>query len=261
MDFGLLINALPLWILFVLTATMSIIAVEAGTRLAKVVLRRQEKEPEGPLGSLVNSVLGLLALILAFAFGMTAARFDARKQLVLEEANATRSCYLRAGLLPENQKLEIRRLLRDYVEIRLNGTMANVAEILQQSAELQDRLWIQGESLVKADMDSELRTLFLGSLNQVFEINESRKTVGLLYRIPGTIWLSLYALTLLSMLAIGYQIGMSGARRLSGMPVMAGAFSLVIVMIADIDRAGHGKFQVSQQPVADVQQMMQRMTP
>jgi hypothetical protein len=60
----------------------------------------------------------------------------------------------------------------------------------------------------------------------------------------------------LSMLAAGYQIGMSGRRWLRGTPVLAAAFSVVIVMIADIDRPDQGLMRVSQQPLADVQQMM-----
>ena len=76
------------------------------------------------------------------------------------------------------------------------------------------------------------------------------------YRIPRSIWLAVYLLSVLSMLALGYQVGMSGIRRLRGTPVLAATFSLVIVMIADIDRPGEGLMRVSQQPIADVQQSM-----
>lgn len=62
----------------------------------------------------------------------------------------------------------------------------------------------------------------------------------------------------MSMLALGYQIGMSGKRRLWGTPVVAAAFSLVIVLIANIDRPGEGLIRVSQQPIADVQRRMDR---
>ena len=87
MDFGDWINKLPLWAVFVLTMAICMGAVEAGAALAGIALRqKKEKEPEGPLGSLVGAVLGLLAFILAFTFGMTASRFDARKQLVLAAA-------------------------------------------------------------------------------------------------------------------------------------------------------------------------------
>ena len=63
------------------------------------------------------------------------------------------------------------------------------------------------------------------------------------------------------MLALGFQIGMAGTRRLLGTPVLALAFSLVIVMIADTDRPEEGLIRVTQQPIADVQKMMQRNSP
>ena len=64
-----------------------------------------------------------------------------------------------------------------------------------------------------------------------------------------------------AMLAVGYQVGMAGTRRLRGTPLLAAAFSLVILMIADIDRPGEGLMRVSQQPIADVQEMMLHDSP
>jgi hypothetical protein len=261
MDFGQLICALPLWLLFCVTAATSMLSVEGGAHLAKRVLRHRAKEPEAPLGSLVGSVLGLLAFMLAFTFGMTASRFESRKQLVLDEANAIGTAYLRAGLLPSSQKREIRTLLREYVEVRLHGTVQTIPNVLAHSDRIHDLMWAQAESLVKSDMDSELRTLFVASLNNVIDLHESRLTIALRYRIPGTIWLSLYLLTILSMLAIGYQVGMAGTSRVLGMPLMALAFSIVIIMIADMDKPGEGKFQISHQPLVDTRQMMERHAP
>jgi hypothetical protein len=81
------------------------------------------------------------------------------------------------------------------------------------------------------------------------------------YRIPGGIWLGVFLLALISMLAVGYQVGMSGVRRLRGAPVLVLAFSSVIYMIADIDRPGAGSLRVSLQPLVDVQQSMAADSP
>ena len=110
-------------------------------------------------------------------------------------------------------------------------------------------------------MDSELRGLFIRSLNEMIDLHQSRKTIGLQQHIPGSIWLAVYMLAILSMLALGYQIGMSGVRRLLATPVLAASFSVVILLIADIDRPLEGFVRVSQQPIADVQQMMQSDAP
>ena len=195
MDFGEWISRLPLWAVFVLTLAICLGAVEAGAALAGFVLRgKNEKEPEAPLGSVVGAMLGLLAFILAFTFGLTAARFEARKQLVLDEANAIGTTYLRAGLLPPTQGLEVRRMLREYADIRLNTTVENIHETRKKSAEIHGRLWSQAKSLVQADMDSEVRSLFIASLNELIDLHQSRLTVGWQYRIPGTVWLVVYLL-------------------------------------------------------------------
>ena len=262
MDLGEWINSMPLWGVFVLTMGISLGAVEVGSKLATVVLRNiKEKEPDSALGSMVGSMLALLGFILAFTFGMTASRFDARRQLVLQESNAIGTAYLRAGLMPATQGQEARRLLREYADVRLATTVENARETMKKAEDIQTRLWFQAKALVKEDVDSELRSLFVASLNELIDLHQSRKTVGLQYRIPGTLWMVLYLLTMLSMLFVGYQVGMSGMRRIRGTPVLAASFSLVIMLIADIDRPGVGFIQVSQQPIADVQQMMLQDSP
>ena len=256
------VGILPLWAVFVLTLAISIGAAETGAVLAGIALRKKkEKEPEAPLGTLVGAILGLLAFILAFTFGITGSRFDARKQLVLEESNAIGTTYLRAGLLPQTQGLEIRRLLREYAEVRLTARPEKIQEALDKSEEIHGKLWSQARILVNVDMDSELRGLFIASLNELIDLHQSRQTVGLEYHLPASVWLAVQLLSALSMLAVGYQVGMAGTRRLLGTPVLALAFSLVIAMIADIDRPGEGIIRVSQQPLADVQRMMQRDSP
>lgn len=256
------LNILPLWALFLLTTALCVGEVEIGAVLARFVLRRRgEKEPDAPLGSLVGAMLGLLAFMLAFTFGLAANRFDARRQLVLEEANAIGTTYLRAGLLPQPQQSEVRRLLREYVEVRLDGPAGDLPKVLRRSEVLHDALWKQTQSLVAADMDSELRSLFVASLNETIDLHQSRVTVGMQYRVPGVVWMAMYLLATLAMLAVGYQTGMSGVRRLRGAPVVAAAFALVITLIADIDRPVEGFVRVSQQPIVDTQQMMLRNSP
>ena len=263
MGLGEWINLLPLWAVFALTLAICLGAVEAGSALARLVLRKNKTEvdPETPLGTIVGAMLGLLAFILAFTFGMTAARLDARKQLVLQEANAIGTTYLRAGLLPPTQGLEIRRLLRDYADVRLHATAETIQEGRSKSEEIHGHLWSQAKALVAEDVDSELRSLFVASLNETIDLHQSRITIGLQIRIPGTVWFSVYLLSVLSMMSLGYQIGMSGKRRMHATPVLVVAFSLMVALIADIERPGEGFVRVSQQPLADVQQMMQRDSP
>jgi len=91
----------PVWLLYAGTVLVLLAGNEAGFRLG---LWRRGRMPEGekvPATAIMGSTLGLLAFMLAFTFGMAGTRFDARKQLVLDEASAVLQAYQRAQLLPE----------------------------------------------------------------------------------------------------------------------------------------------------------------
>jgi len=114
------LDALPLWVLFVVILLVVLLSVEFGYRLGKYRRSRREEEKEAPLGTMVGATLGLLAFILAFTFGLAAARFDSRRQVLLDEANTIGTTYLRAGMLPERGE-QIRGLLRECVTARLEA--------------------------------------------------------------------------------------------------------------------------------------------
>ena len=105
------LDVLPLWGLFLAIVVLVLAAIEGGYRLGSYRHRQSGREKEAPVGAMVGATLGLLAFMLAFTFGMAASRFDTRKQLVLDEANAIGTTYLRAAMLPERRD-EIRALLR-----------------------------------------------------------------------------------------------------------------------------------------------------
>src|SRR4029453_10507052 len=93
-------DEIPIPLLFLLTLLLAFAAVELGRWFGR---RRQHQpaQPEAPGGAGVAATLGLLAFILAFPFGMPASRFDARKQMVVQDANSIGTTYLRASLMPD----------------------------------------------------------------------------------------------------------------------------------------------------------------
>jgi hypothetical protein len=106
-----LFDGLPLWALLIATIVIVTLSVEVGFRWGRRGRRPSALDGEAPAGAIASATLGLLALILAFTFGMAVSRFDARKQLVLDEANAIGTTYLRADLLPQPYGADIQRLL------------------------------------------------------------------------------------------------------------------------------------------------------
>jgi hypothetical protein len=231
------------------------VAQEAGYRLGQWRRARVASEKEAPVGAMVGPILGLLAFMLAFTFGLAANRYEARRQAVLDEANAIGTAYLRTKLLPEPQRSETARLLREYVDVRVRAVNeAKIAEGIARSEELQQLLWAEAVKATESDKGTPaMKSLFVQSLNEVINLHARRMQVGVRGRIPTSIWAGLFFVALLGMTAVGYQAGLSAPRRTLAGPGMIVAFASVFLLIADLDRSQEGFLNVSQQALIDVQ--------
>jgi hypothetical protein len=253
-----ILDALPLWGLLPIIVVLVLATIEGGYRLGSDRHRRSDREKDAPVGAMVGTTLGLLAFMLAFTFGMAASRFDTRKQLVLDEANAIGTTYLRTAMLPEERD-DIRALLRSYVDARLEAVRSDrVAEAILRSEEIQGQVWSAATRVGLQHPDSIVVGLFVQSLNELIDIHAKRVTAGLRNRIPGAIWLALLTIATLSLGAMGYHIGLVGTTRSLAIIVVAVSFSAVIALIADLDRPQEGTLTVSQQALIDLQQSMNR---
>ena len=160
--------------------------------------------------------------------------------------------------MPEKQKTTIRKLYREYTDLllKLNTPDAVDRELIRMD-DIHNLLWEQTISLEKENIDSEIRSLFISSVNEVMQLSEERKTVALVFRIPNALWSALLLLTGMSMFAFGYQTGINGSRRIFAFPLLPIAFGLVIMLIADMDSISSRRFQVSQEPLKNLQKIMQ----
>lgn len=253
------LDLVPLWIFFLLATAGSLLGVEGGYRIGSWRHAQAIDEKESSVTAMVGSILGLLAFMLAFTFGLASTRFDARRSAVLEEANAIGTTYLRARLLPEPQRSSARILLRDYTELRTRATdPATIADVLAKSEELHQQLWTQATAAAEQDPHSITTGLFLQSLNETIDLHAQRVFVGMQSRIPQSIWLALFSLTLLGMSSVGYQAGLSATRRSPEMALLALAFAIVLFLIVDLDRSHEGLLEVSQQAMIDLFKSMQK---
>ncbi len=257
------VDFVPLWLLFLVGCGFAWLAVEGGYRFGKWRHARSAEEKETPVGAMVGSVLGLLAFLLAFVFGLAANRYDAHRQTVLEEANAIGTTYLRARLLPEPQRSEVSRLLREYVDVRVRAAQdLKVAEAITRSEELQEKLWVEATRAAEnKNSNAVMTSLFVRSLNDTIDLHSKRIFVGLRSRIPMAIWVCLFALALLGMASVGYQAGLSATRRSPAMVGLVLAFAGVIYLIADLDRPGEGFLRTSQEAMLDLQRSLNATKP
>ncbi|MFO0905374.1 MAG: hypothetical protein U0939_20365 [Pirellulales bacterium] len=251
---GTVLDDVPFWGLIVIVITVLIASMEVGYRAGRWRHRVIRDEKEQPVGAMVTSILGLLALVLGFTFNLAASRFDARRQVVLEEANAIGTCYLRARLLPEPERSQITRQLREYVDIRLLAVQQNATqEAISESEEMHERLWDETSKVAERQPQSILVGVFIQSLNNVIDLHAKRVLVGIRSRIPLVMWASLLTLVVTGMTAVGYQAGLAATRRSPAMIGLVFAFTIVLSLIIDLDRGGQGFLRVSQQSMIDLQ--------
>jgi hypothetical protein len=253
------LDFIPLPLLFAAFGLFLWLAMEGGYRLGKWRRAHITDEKEQPVGAMAASILGLVALVLGFTFSLAASRFDARRMAVLEEANAIGTTYLRSRMLPEPQRSEIARLLREYAEVRAHGTEeGKTPEALVRSEALHEQLWLQATAAAQQDSHSIVTGIFIQSLNDIIDLHSKRVLVGIRSRIPLVIWIGLFGLAMLGMASVGYQAALSATRRSPMMIALILAFSVVLLLIADLDRGQEGLLQVSQQAMLDLQKTIEQ---
>lgn len=249
------LDILPLWALLLAVLLLVLLSVESGYRLGRR-LGHPEQEQDTPLDEMVVATLGLLAFLLAFTFGLAAARYDMRRQLLLDEANAIGTTYLRAEMLPEGGA-GIQSLLRQYVDLRLDAARTHdLARNRQRAEALQAQLWARAVPIARQAPDSVIAGLFVQSLNDVIDLHAKRLTADVRTRIPMAIWASMFGVTVLSFGLLGYHAGLGSTRRSPAILPVAVTFAVVIWLIADLDRPLEGTLTLSQQPLVDLRQAM-----
>jgi hypothetical protein len=109
------------WVVFVLPAVLLVGFAELGFRLGLRLYLAKDAARKAEIGGIQGALLGLLGLLLGFTFAMAVGRYQARRDLVVKEANAIGTTFLRASLLPEAHRAPVEDLLRRYVEARPAG--------------------------------------------------------------------------------------------------------------------------------------------
>ena len=250
-------DSLPIWVFFFGTILVVMASAEAGVRLGQWSLQRVDHEKESSASGVSGAILGLTAFMLAFTFGIVAQRFDARKALVRDDADAVRTAWLRADLLPEPDRTESRRLIGRYLDVRLafvqgrDAAPERVRSTRAETERIQRRLWEIARVNALRDLNSDIGALYVESLNTLYDVDAQRMAIGLQTRVPFGVWALLLALMVLGMVSIGYFTGIAGSRRSKAMPILAIAFAAVVLVIGKLDRPSEAK--VTQQPLIDLQ--------
>jgi|SRR5688572_21788590 hypothetical protein len=235
-------------------------ALETGYRLGK---RRQVKtdEPDKThANALHGATLGLLALLLGFSFAMAVSRYENRKTLMVDQANAIGTAALRGSLLAQPHADRTAALFRDYVDSRFlyNASVRGsqgIDEAEARASKIETELWNISRILLTEDPRAQPASLFTQALNEMFDIREKRR-FALDDRVPGSVIFLLFAISAVAMALVAYSCGLSGRRRGIANFTFASLIALVLVIILDIDAPRVGFVKVSQGSLIRLQQSL-----
>ncbi|MFN2245452.1 MAG: DUF4239 domain-containing protein, partial [Anaerolineae bacterium] len=150
-----------------------------------------------------------------------------------------------------------RDLLREYVEVRLAA--AEDASLLEsataRSEEIHGELWSIVEDNVKQGRESDVMALYVESINDVIDVH-SLRLAAINLRLPETLWMVLYAATVLSFLLVGVANSADGKRDPIAILLFSLALVAVLMIIVDLDRPQQGLLTVSQSALSDLLRQM-----
>ena len=195
---------------------------------------------------IVGATLTLLGLIVGFTFSMAVSRYDQRKNLEEQEANAIGTEYLRVDILPPADAAKIRTILRAYLDRRILYYEARdkeaITELNAETAQLQNQLWAAAIAPAKAQ-PNPLTALAVAGMNDVLN-SQGYAQAAWWNRIPASAWILLVTMSIFCNLLIGYGVRLKSEPLFLILPVV---LSISLFLIADIDSPRRGVIHIRAQ--------------
>jgi hypothetical protein len=231
---------------------LGLFAIMGAAALVGALLnRRPASDEEGPQGYVISAALGLMALLIGFTFSMAVERFDARRLLVLDEANAIGTTYLRVQLLPEPHRARMTDLLIRYTDNRIQLAKADPGgpvqrQLLQANDAMITDVWAATSAAFDGIKDLPYSGQFLDSVNAMIDLDTSRK-VARMARVPTAVFGVLVVFLASVSGMFGYVLKGGHARGQAAL--LLALLTLALILIIDINRPAGGGVTESQLPM------------
>ncbi|HEY1066334.1 MAG TPA: hypothetical protein VGE52_09505 [Pirellulales bacterium] len=252
----------PSWALIVGMFVPMLIAGEVGYRLGVVHRETTTEAARNVGGAVKGAIYGLLALLIGFSYSLSTGRFDQRQRLMLDEANAIGTCYLRASLLNDPIKTQLRSALRDYNDqcIALHQQPFDGQAFQTASAAMSDQLdkiWASVAAHTRLDPDLTHVSQVIPAANQVVDLAEARLW-AMRNHVPIVVPLILAMSAIITSGLTGHSFGEVGGRQPGLWLALNAMILLVLFAVADFDRPHRGLVRVDQTPFLDLREFMRR---
>jgi hypothetical protein len=233
-----------------------VVAHEIGFWLGS--LTRSADEPfDRQVGLVRTSTGALVAFLIGFAFSGAASRFVDRADIVVKEANALGTAYLRADAIAEPQRGELKAALKEYTADRVSllnrEGRDRIDPLLAKVSGLHERMW---RSAIEATQgNAPLMGVVLPPINEVIDLHSVHLAMARRH-LPIPIMTMLLGTAAISVCMIGFGNGRVG-RRFSVLDSVYGVvLALALWMTIDLDYPGIGLIRVSNLPVAEALAVM-----
>jgi hypothetical protein len=211
-------------------------AHEFGYRLGQRRAARRAAQTDS-VGVVVGGMLGLLAFVLALTLSFANSSFSERRAGTLAEANAIGTAWLRAQAIGHPRGSEIARLLEQYTHLRIDfieaeNDRADIDDLTRRTGALQTEIWGHVSAIVRERTDPVAVSL-MAALNDAFDMTTAARFAYTLLLPPQLAWL-LFGMALMSMSALGYQLGLRGNPSHALAALLTLMWTAVIVDIVDL---------------------------
>jgi hypothetical protein len=225
-----------------------LICLEVGFRIGIASSRKNHELAYEGTGTIDAAVFALLGLLLGFSFAGAMSRFEARRELIVREANAIGTAYLRIDMLPSNDQPQIRALFRDYLDARLRGIQllrsgGSAGQEFARAIELQAQIWNRALEASKSDSTQNSNRLLMPAINEMIDVTTTRMIAGST-RLPALIFQLLVTVALLSGLLAGYAMAKRKSRSWLHMLLYAAVIPITIYAVLDFEDPRSGFIRV-----------------
>jgi hypothetical protein len=238
--------------------------IEVGFRYGTMRQSTSKKAQMAQVRAIMGASLGLLAFMLAFSFSMAQQHFEERTRAYMLEVSAIDSAFRGADLIKKEARSEAKGILRNFAKLRLemyraakSSEMAELVEMVRESERMHDQLWAIAESSMEGSGEGQDTGIFAQSVLAMINAHDARLQAALFNRISPVIWFTLFVMSLLSMIVMGYQAGLTGTRSSLATWTLAITFSAVMTLITDLDRPNMTLFQLNQELMVELQNRME----
>ena len=242
--------AQPVFVHWIGIFLLLILAYQLGVLLQRLLLRDPCTESET---ALVGSALGLLAFVIGFTFSIALNRYDERRNLVLAEANAIGTTWLRASLVPEPGRSEMQRIIIRYTDTRIalfeaGENLDDLRRLHRASQRELALLWDATARAVRVVQPPQIAGTLLQTVNETIDLAESRRTTYVL-RIPRVVMFAVVGFALITAGLSGFA---RGGRRHFILSIFTYAMTAsVLALIIDLDRPSAGAIRLEPGPLLE----------